>query len=245
MEAILRNKQLNELLDLIEIDLDLAKNNLLQSNQVRKTLIEVKVRLDFYIVGDMSVKQKLQLEKIYSKLYAGYLEPNSSVTYQKAKRKLEPLKNYLVALLEEGVASVPTPDLAITNDTVIRALHDAQTLSIKNGAPRALDRYHTAFHGYLKEVCDSTNISYPTDSSITQLWKVLRENHPALKTKSPHNDKIDTIVKPIGGVVDAFNQTRNQASPAHPNETLDEAEAIFVTNAIKTVLTYLNMKFKK
>jgi hypothetical protein len=76
------------------------------------------------------------------------------------------------------------------------------------------------------------------------LWKVLRESHPALKTKSPHTDKVDTIVKSISNVVDVFNQMRNQASAAHPNRTLKEPEAVFVINVVKTVLTYLNMKFK-
>lgn len=244
MEVPLQNKKLNDLLNLIECDLDLAKSKLLKSEKLRKTLIEVKVILDYYIVENMSIKQKLQMDKIYSKAQAEYLEPESSVTYKIAKRKLDPLKNYIVTLLEEGVASVQMPDLVITNDTVIRALHDAQTLTIKNGAPRALDRYHTAFHGYLKAVCDNANISYPSNPKITQLWKALRESHPALAAKSPQNNNIDTIVRSIGGVVDAVNQTRNQDSPAHPNETLSEAEAIFVNNAVKTVLNYLNTKFK-
>jgi|GEM_PF-3793288 len=250
METTLRNKKLNELLNLIEIDLDLAKSKLLKSKRLCDTLIEVKVHLGVSIGGDMSDKQKLQLEEIYSKALAVYykraLGPKREdpVTYQMAKQTLEPMKKYVTTLLEEGITFVATPDLIVTSDIVTRALQDAKTLTIKNGASRGLDRLHTAFHGYLKNVCDKENITYPNDPSITQLWKVLRENHPALKAKSPHDDKIDTIVKSISNVVDAFNQTRNQASAAHPNKTLEEVEAIFVINAINTVFNYLNTKFK-
>jgi len=251
METILRNEKLNELLNLIDSDLDLVKSKLLKSKRLFDTLIKVNIDLAIYIGGDMSDKQKLQLEEIYSKALTVYykraLGPKREdpVTYQIAKQTLEPMKKYVTTLLEDGLATVSTPDLAITSDIVIRALHDAQTLTIKSGAPRALDRYHTVFHGYLKAVCDSAKISYPSDPSITQLWRVLRESHPALKIKSPHTDKVDTIVKSISNVVDVFNQMRNQASAAHPNETLEEAEAIFVINAVNTALTYLNMKFKK
>lgn len=243
MEAILRNKKLNDLLNLIETDLDLAKDNLLESKRLFNTIIEIGAQLSAYIGPDMSVKQSLELKKIKSQI--NYMHLRESVTYQRASQDLKPLKNYIVALLEEGIASVPTPDLVITSDIVTRALQDAQTLTIKNGAPRGLDRLHTAFHGYLRKVCDDAKIPYPDNSSITQLWKELRENHPVLNTKSSNKDKIDTIVKSISNVVDAFNQMRNQASPAHPNETLEKAEAIFVINTVNTVLSYLNMKFKK
>lgn len=242
METVLRNKKLNDLLNLIETDLDLAKDKLLKSERLFDTVIDIGANLEVYIGPDMSIKQKLKLEKIKSQ--RNYIKPGESITYQRASRELKSLKNYVVALLEDGIASVPTPDLVITSDIVTRALQDAQTLTIKNGAPRGLDRLHTAFHGYLKTVCDKANIPYPEDPSITQLWKVLRENHSALKAESTHKDKIDTIVKSISSVVDAFNQMRNKASAAHPNETLEEAEAIFVINAINTVFTYLNMKFK-
>lgn len=251
MEAILRNKKLNELLNLIETDLDLAKNNLLESKRLSDTRIEVKVNLDHFMGEEMSIKQKLQLEEIYSKAVTVYfkrtagLKHEDPVTYQIAKQTLEPMKKYVTALLEEGITFVATPDLIVTSDIVTRALQDAKTLTIKNGASRGLDRLHTAFHGYLKTVCDKENITYPNDPSITQLWKVLRKSHPSLKAKLPHDDKIDTIVKSISNVVDAFNQTRNQASPAHPNKTLEEAEAIFVINAVNTVFNYLNTKFKK
>lgn len=250
MEATLRNNKLNELLNLIETDLDLAKSKLLTSKRLYDTLFDVKVDLGVYIGGDMSVKQKLQLEEIYSKVLTVYFKRTAghrqedSVTYQIAKQTLEPMKKYITTLLEEGITFVATPDLIVTSDIVTRALQDAKTLTIKNGASRGLDRLHTAFHGYLETVCDKEDITYPDDPSITQLWKVLRENHPTLKAKSPHDDKIDTIVKSISNVVDAFNQTRNQASPAHPNKTLEEAEAIFVINAVNTLLNYLNTKFK-
>jgi hypothetical protein len=65
--------------------------------------------------------------------------------------------SYMVVFLEENtkIQLVATPKLPITSEIVESALRDAETLIQSNGAPNALDRVHTAFHGYLREICPS------------------------------------------------------------------------------------------
>ena len=78
------------------------------------------------------------------------------------------------------VDAVAQPNLKVTSAVVERALTDAELLIRDQGSISGLDRVHTAFHGYLKAVCQEANLAFGSDPSITELFKVLRKNHPAL-----------------------------------------------------------------
>jgi hypothetical protein len=122
-------------------------------------------------------------------------------------------------------------------------LKDAELLLSSTGATSGVDRVHTALHGYLKAACDKGGISYPSDASITRLFKVLREQHPAFANVGPQAEEIQRVVNGFAAAVDALNTIRNQASAAHPNAMLlDEPEAMLMINAVRTLLHYLNSK---
>ena len=71
-----------------------------------------------------------------------------------------------------GVAgSMPS----ISSDIVIRAIDDAEALLRTTGAPSGVDRMHTAFHGFLRLLCDHAGISYEPNPSVTTLYKIIRE----------------------------------------------------------------------
>jgi hypothetical protein len=64
-----------------------------------------------------------------------------------------------------------------------------------------------------------------------------------LKDLGPRSDDIERVLNSFGNVLDALNPLRNQASVAHPNESLlGEAEARLVLNGAKTILAYLDEK---
>ena len=65
----------------------------------------------------------------------------------------------------EGGPVVP----AVSSDVVKRALADAENLLRNSGPVSAVDRVHTALHGYLRAVCDRDGIAYAADASITAL----------------------------------------------------------------------------
>lgn len=143
----------------------------------------------------------------------------------------------------EQIAPVAVPELKITGSTINQAINDARTLLNTQGATSAIDRVHTVLHGYLKQVCKDSNISYANDATINQLVNLLKTSHPALATK---NDNMDQILKSLANVLDKLNPVRNNSSLAHPNQTLlEQDEAMFVINTVNTVLSYLNNKFTK
>jgi hypothetical protein len=141
------------------------------------------------------------------------------------------------------VVPVATPSLEISSDSVQRALADAEQLIHARGAASGVDRVHTAFHGYLRVVATKAGISCPEDSSVTDLFKLLRAEHPALLAREPRAADIDRVLKSMAAIVDALNPLRNRASGAHPNElVLQEPEAMLVVNSINTLLHYLDTK---
>lgn len=127
--------------------------------------------------------------------------------------------------------------------SVARAIADAEVLVRANGPVSGIDRVHTALNGYLIATCVKEGISYPPEPTMTKLLKVLRREHPKLKDLGPRAGDIERVLNSFGNVLDALNPLRNQASVAHPNETLlDEAEARLVLNGATTILAYIDEK---
>jgi hypothetical protein len=127
--------------------------------------------------------------------------------------------------------------------SVARAIADAEVLVRSNGPVSGIDRVHTALHGYLMAACLKESISFPPDPTMTKLLKLLRSEQPKLKQLGPRAPDIERVLNSFGNVLDALNPVRNQASIAHPNESLlDEAEARLVINAARTILAYLDEK---
>jgi abortive infection Abi-like protein len=138
---------------------------------------------------------------------------------------------------------VSSPSLAITSDTVERALADCEHLLHGQGATSGVDRVHTAFHGYLRKVCTQAGLAAAENAGVTQLFKLLREQHPSFRDSGPRAEDVDRVARSMATIVDSLNPLRNQATLAHPNEAvLEEPEAMLVINAVRTLLHYLNSK---
>ena len=136
-----------------------------------------------------------------------------------------------------------TPKSVSAREVVETALKDAEVLIQSNGPVSAVDRIHTALHGYLIAQCDQIQISYPNDAGITQLYKLLRENVPSLQNIESSSTEISKVTKALSTILDSLNPIRNRGSIAHPNENLlGAAEAILAINVARTLLHYLEAK---
>ena len=143
----------------------------------------------------------------------------------------------------EGPEPVASPVLEITSDIVERALRDAERLLATEGATSCVDRVHTAFHGYLRALATRTGLTVSANSSVTELFKTIRERHPSFQQTRPQQADINKVMRSLANVVDTLNPIRNQASVAHPNEALlEEPEAMLVINSVKSLLHYLNAR---
>lgn len=150
----------------------------------------------------------------------------------------------LAIVLDEEVPHVPvkTPSKS-TLEVIKTALKNADTLLAEHGAASAVDRVHTALHGYLREVCDKAKLAYGAQPSMTELYKLIRTKHPAFAATGPHADTIRKVAVSLASALDAVNTLRNQASAAHPNEELlDDVDAGLAFNAASTVFNYVRGK---
>jgi Abortive infection C-terminus/HEPN domain len=146
---------------------------------------------------------------------------------------------------DDTPTSVPLPLLEVSSEIVERALNDAERLISSQGSPSAVDRVHTAFHGYLRALADRTGVEYPSTAGVTEMYKLLRTEHPAFTEPGPNQASIDKIMRALSSVVDALNPLRNHSSVAHANdEILRDPEAMLVVNSVRTLLHYLNARTK-
>lgn len=148
--------------------------------------------------------------------------------------------------LGEGVADVEPPTLRISSDVVEEALRNAETLIKAHGAASGLDRVHTALHGYLLSACEEAGIPAKRDAAITELFGLLRERHPGLNIPDPEAKKrIDQVLRGMARIFEALGPLRNWKTLAHPNQLLDDAEAMLAINLVRTMLRYLDSRLRQ
>jgi len=69
--------------------------------------------------------------------------------------------------------------------------------------------------------------------------------HPKFGSTPGHVEKIERILRGFGTVVDSINQIPKSCSLAHANENLlDEADAMLVVNAARTILRYVDDRLR-
>lgn len=147
-----------------------------------------------------------------------------------------------ISRLEMGEVAVEV-SLERASAVVQRALDDAATLLRASGPQSAVDRVHTAMHGYLISLCAEVGVVFDGRPTMNQLFKSLRESHPALADVGAREEDVKRILGSIATILDALNPVRNNASVAHPNtELVGEPEATLVINTVRTLLSYLESK---
>ena len=231
-------KDINELLALGDL-------GLLKSEELCNT--KYKVEDDIKSKKDLFEKiERLKIEKAISPWRNhpknGFFVQQSDAHYQ--------LKGLVVLLQElisakggsEQIEPVKLPELEITGSTINQAIKDAKVLTETQGARSDIDRVHTVMHGYLKKICDNSNISYSEDATLNQLLNELKRNHSVFQNK---NENTESILKSMANIFDKLNPLRNNASLAHPNDDLlDQDEAMLIINTVNTILSYLDAKIK-
>lgn len=194
---------------------------------------------EFYIL-----EATLPIER-YVDLSAAKADAYGTSSYREIQGVFSELGYYVRFIAAELATNeslvVSPPALGVTSQAVDRALRDAEHLIASSGASSAVDRVHTAFHGYLLALCAQVEISVPAVSSVTQLFKLLRAQHPALAAALASVPEATRIVNSLANIVDALSPIRNSSSLAHPNSSLlSEAEAMLVINTVRTLFHYLN-----
>lgn len=154
------------------------------------------------------------------------------------------LRSYVTRL--RGIGSVAAPTPLVSSVVVERALADAEHLIGKSGATSAVDRTHTALHGYLLKVCADAGLPTTREDSLVTLLRLIREKHPQFaNVGGGRSSDITRILKGLGSILDVLSPIRNNASVAHPNEELLEPpEAMLAINTARSILHYVDERLR-
>lgn len=156
--------------------------------------------------------------------------------------EIGPYVRFIIMQLEEhdGPMPVASPSPRITSEAVESALADAELLLRSRGPASAMDRVHTAMHGYLRVALERTGASANPTASATELFKQLRTGADVGEFAS-RSAEAKRIIMSLASIVDAANTLRNTASSAHPNESsIESPEAMLVINAVRSLVHYLD-----
>lgn len=170
-----------------------------------------------------------------------FLPPPEDVDGEGDKERLAVFSEFqhvMQRLESEGAIEIrQTPQ---TSKTVLHALHDAELLLSQRGPQSAIDRAHTALHGYLKSLCNDRGFQLDDTASMTSLFGIVRKEFYEFKGPLAHDAEAKRMLGSIAGALDSLNTIRNRASLAHPNELLVESpEAMLYINLSRTALMYL------
>ena len=146
----------------------------------------------------------------------------------------------------EGLPVVGSPTPVASMSTVVKqALVDAENLIRSSGPASAVDRVHTALHGHVNFLCNQAGIELPDRPTLQVAVKRLRENHPGLAPSGQRADEVSRVLYSMAATLDALTTLRNNASAAHPNESLlGENEALLAINAARTIFAYIDSKVR-
>ncbi|MBI3232088.1 MAG: abortive infection family protein [Candidatus Doudnabacteria bacterium] len=148
--------------------------------------------------------------------------------------------------LEDTPDMVPHPIPVITTASVERALRDAQALIQSSGPSSAVDRVHTALHGFVSLLCGKAGILTDERASLIELFKRVRTEHKEFQGLGSEEGELKRILGALSTIIDALNTIRNRASVAHPTDKLlGDAEAVLAINSARTLLHYLDAKTRQ
>lgn len=128
---------------------------------------------------------------------------------------------------------------------VKEVLQQADTLIAIHSYISAVDRAHTAIHGYLKALCDEQNITFSEQNvKIQDMWGKLKTKHPSFNIDvREHQRPINQTVNTIGKFLENMNDIRNRHGFSHPNEDIiEENEARLIINLSRVLLFYIDSK---
>ncbi|MGZ8773498.1 MAG: hypothetical protein ACXW10_08880 [Acidimicrobiia bacterium] len=145
----------------------------------------------------------------------------------------------IIARIDGGLL-VGAPSLRAASAIVEQALSDAESLHVGGGPARAVDRLHTALHGYMRAACEEAGIDLPRNPKFDVCWQRLRDHHPALQIGSDSASGTRQLLDVITKILDAVNWIRNHSSGAYPTEPLNDLDATLVVNLTHSVFAYLD-----
>ncbi|MFC0015220.1 MULTISPECIES: abortive infection family protein [Allobacillus] len=185
------------------------------------------------------VLQKYPLNKFEDKLQEGFITP---IDYKSKERLHGEITQWITQLKGEIIDQGNLKhDIEFVNEVLLQA----DILIANHSYSSAVDRVHTALHGYMKELCDEQNITFEDQYvKIQDMWGKFKMEHPSFNIDiKKHQRPINKTVNAIGKFLENMSDIRNKHVFSHPNDDIiEEYEANFIINLSRALLYYIDSK---
>lgn len=240
----------------------------MNDNDFKNTLIKT-IELDSAVVADkdklLSILTKSNIYIEYTSLFT-YKEWNTfcailhiqvpvndyeSVRYKEtylhgfAKKLFGKQDDYYLTDTEIGIivqnSEVFDFSAISATDFIAKAITDAEQFMNEGNYSSALDRIHTAFHGYLRKKLDDLHVEYKESDTLHQLYSKLH-SQIADDMSEDIASLIRTTIRSASGVVSSLNDLRNRHSISHPNpDLISDREAKLCISIVKSLSDYIEL----
>ena len=130
--------------------------------------------------------------------------------------------------------------VATRSETVHKSIEDAIIFIREGKHDSAVDRIHTAFHGYLRQLLYEHGENSTPDDSLPGLFARLHAYYANTIQPKDVGERIKMILRSAGGMVTAVNELRNNNTVAHPNGNLiQKKEAQLVIRLVNAIFEYI------
>lgn len=141
---------------------------------------------------------------------------------------------------EDNRSTVSFQQIAGRSGIVQKAVEDAELFIREGKYDSAVDRVHTAFHGYLRQLLTEHGEAFGPEDGLPALYSKLHCYYSIAIIPTDVGDRVKTILRSAGGMINAINELRNNNTIAHPNGRLIQArEAQLVIRLVNAVVDYI------
>lgn len=165
-------------------------------------------------------------------------------TYAERRVYIDKLYSELLEILnksEETSTNISFYNIEDKNDTIKMAVKDAELFISKGDYDSAVDRVHTAFHGYLRQLLEEHDKKSYEKDSLPSLYNKLHDYYSSAIEPKEVGTRIKEILRSANGMINAVNEIRNNNTLSHPNVILiRKREAQLVIRLISVLIDYIN-----
>lgn len=141
---------------------------------------------------------------------------------------------------EDNGTDVSFQQIATRSGTIQKAVEDAEVFIREGRYDSAVDRVHTACHGYLRQVLTEHGVAYGADEGLPSLFAKLHGYYGDSIQPADVAERLKTILRSAGGMINAVNELRNNNTIAHPNgQLIQKREAQLVIRLVNAVVDYI------
>lgn len=162
--------------------------------------------------------------------------------YADRRAYIHQLYTPVITLLGESDDSIVVDfsRIASRSDVVRKAVEDAEVFIRQGSYDSAVDRIHTAFHGYLEQLLAEHGANHTDNEGLSSLYTKLHSFYAQNIQPNDVGERIRTILRSAGGMVNAVNELRNNNTIAHPNGQLIQGrEAQLVIRLVNAIVDYI------